>query len=68
MYYTDDPVADWDRYCADQERELEKLPKCEICGEPITDEYLYDIDGDLVCEECLKDNYRRSTDYYIKEN
>ena len=29
---------DAERYAAEQEEELEKLPKCECCGEPIRQE------------------------------
>lgn len=68
MYRTDNPLADWNIYCADEERELKKLPKCEICGERITDDYLYNIEGELMCEECLKNQYRKKTEDYIKEN
>ena len=67
MRYTDDPIADYDAYEAECAERLEKRPLCYICGERIQDEYLFEIDGDLICEECLKDNYRRSTDSYIDD-
>ena len=68
MYYSDDPIADFNRYEADQEEQLDKLPKCDICGEPIQDDYLYDIYGDIFCEECLKDKFRKNTEDYIDDN
>ena len=34
-----------DEYEAEQERKLNKLPKCDCCGQPITDDYFYNIDG-----------------------
>ena len=43
----------------EQEAKLENLPVCDCCGERIQDEYYYDIDGEILCEECLKENYRR---------
>ena len=58
IYRCEDPVLDWDLYCADQEQELEKYPKCAQCGEPITDEYMYEIDGEYYCEECMNDLFR----------
>jgi formylmethanofuran dehydrogenase subunit E len=64
MYYSDNPIADFDRYEADRERALSKLPHCCNCGEAIQDEYLYDIDGNLFCEDCLKSNYRKPTENY----
>lgn len=66
MYRTDDPLADYDRYCDEQERELDKLPKCDYCNEPITDDFYFEINGDIICEECLKDNFRKAVDDYIE--
>lgn len=65
--YTDDPVADAYAHDYEQETALEKYPVCSCCGEHILDDYLYDIDGDLICEECLNEYYRRSTDAYIDD-
>ncbi len=69
MFYTDNPVRDFERHDAEQERWLQSRPVCEVCGEHIQEEHLYDIDGDLVCEECLtkymNENYRQSTERYL---
>ena len=54
-------------YEAERERKLDKFPKCDCCGEPITDDYLYKIDGEFLCEECLNNKYREDTDDYIKD-
>ena len=67
FFRTDDPIADFNRYDEEQQNYLDKLPKCDCCGEHITDEYLYDIDGTLFCEECLKDEFRKNTDDYIED-
>ena len=67
MPYTDDPVADFNRWDAEQEDKLEKLPKCCLCDEPIQDDHLFDIDGDLFCEECMIENFRKSVDSYVTE-
>ena len=53
-------------YEAEQEASLESLPKCVNCGEPIQDDYLYDIDGDIYCEDCMKDEFRACTENYIR--
>lgn len=58
MYYTDDPLMDYSRYEADQERQLEQLPVCEDCGEHIQDETAFYINGEWICESCM-DSYRR---------
>ena len=67
FFRTDDPIADFNRYDAEQQNYLDKLPKCDCCGEPITDEHYYDIDGTFFCEECLKDEFRKNTDDYMED-
>ena len=53
MFYTDNPVADFNRYNAEQQRRLESLPECANCGEHIQQEDAVCIDGDYYCDECL---------------
>ena len=43
----------FERYDREQERRLSRLPVCNRCGEPITSEYAYDVDG-LWCEDCFE--------------
>ena len=57
MRITDDPVADFLCHDREQQRELERRPKCDICGEPLY-EFCYVIDGELICQECLDDNFK----------
>jgi formylmethanofuran dehydrogenase subunit E len=57
----------YDAFEQDRENELEKYPKCDLCDEPITDEYFYNIDGTFICEECLNSEYRIRVDDYIEE-
>lgn len=49
---------------ARQEAELKRLPKCEHCGERIQDDFLYEIDGSVYCEECMNELFRHSTEDY----
>lgn len=65
MYFTDDPVADYDRYCNEQERELQKLPICGYCHKRIMDEYCYEINGEHIHEHCMEENHRKSVDMLI---
>ena len=65
MFYTDDPIADYDNYSRELEEELNKLPICECCEEPIQDEYCYDLGGELHCEECFKKQFRRPVENYM---
>lgn len=59
MYFTDNPVADADRYENDREEWLKKRPCCSECGEHIQDEFAYYIAGDWICDECME-KFRKS--------
>lgn len=50
-----EPYEFWDRHCEQQERELAKYPRCSICDNRITDDYVVVINGELICEECLQE-------------
>ena len=65
IYFTDDPVKDHDRYQEEKDNQLQKLPKCSICDNHIQNDYLYEINDELICEKCLKENFRKSVDDYI---
>ena len=60
----EDNYSLWARHDAEQEAKLVRLPKCSHCREPIQDEYLYEINGELFCEACIEE-YRKPTDHYI---
>ena len=64
MFYSDDPAADYDRYCAEKEKELAKRPVCAWCGEYIVDDECYEISGELVCCDCI-DDCRRAVENYV---
>ena len=65
MYYTDNPLSDFARHDAEQQAQLDKLPKCSECGYPIQEEYCWEMNGEYICERCLKDNHRVSTEDVI---
>lgn len=65
FYRTDDPVKDAERYDAEQEAELKKMPKCSKCGEHIQDGYLFDIEDTLYCEECAYELFRKDAADYV---
>ncbi len=66
MMWTDNPVADAERYMAEQEEELKKLPVCDYCKKPIQDDYLYDLEGDIICEACMNKHFRKHTEDYME--
>lgn len=53
--WTDDPIADFNRYDSEQQKYLKKLPVCCGCGEPIQQDDAVCIDGDWFCDDCLND-------------
>lgn len=58
MPYTDDPLADFHAWDAEQSRQLERLPMCADCDNHIQDEEAYYINGEWICEDCMS-SYRR---------
>lgn len=47
---------------AKRERWLDKLPRCSECDEPIQEDYCYEINGEYICEHCMNDNHKVSTE------
>lgn len=68
---TGDPHRDFDAYENKKHESFIKLPTCDCCGERIVEDFLYDFDGELVCDECLtdyiSDNYKKNASAYIDE-
>ncbi len=60
--YIPDNYDMWASHDAEQEAELQKLPKCNECGEPIQGEYAYGSNGKYICEHCLEAYYRVSVE------
>lgn len=48
-----DPIRQAERLAADQDREMETLPKCVICERRIKDEVYVEHLDRCVCERCL---------------
>lgn len=56
----------WARHEAASERWLAKRPKCVCCGEPIQEDYLYEINDELICIDCMNTRYRKETEYFVE--
>lgn len=67
MDYVPDYTDLYEEYEAELDRQAEKLPECAYCGVRITDDYYYDIDGTILCEDCMNDEYRKNTDEYMED-
>lgn len=65
MYRTDDPNRDFDRWDREQATAIALLPRCCECDEAIQDEHCYEINGELICEQCLNENHRKFTTDFI---
>lgn len=50
-----EPYEDFLRKEPEEEKWLKTRPVCAWCGHPIQDEYAYEIDGELVCEDCIEE-------------
>lgn len=62
---TDNPVRDFDRWDRQREKALEQLPRCSECDKPIQDEYCYEINGELICPECMG-TFRKHTEDFME--
>lgn len=66
MFYTDDPVKDYDSYDAEQTTKFKQYPLCSYCCDPIIDDYLYEFNDELICEDCLNEHFRKPVDDYVE--
>lgn len=64
--YTPDNYDKWASHDAEQEKQLNRLPECANCGESITADHFFEIEGVQVCPDCMDSDYRRNTDEYIE--
>ena len=57
MTRTDDPAMDAEFYELEKQRmSREEIPECEVCGQRIEDDYYYQFDNWIVCQECLNEH------------
>lgn len=63
---TDNPIRDFERHDAEQQRKLDKLPRCTYCDRPIQDDVYFEINGECVCEECLNEHHRKAVEDYVE--
>lgn len=70
MYYTDDPVADFERYDRECIRHLRTRHLCSCCMETIMDDTAVKIGPRWYCPDCedeawakIRPEYLEATDY-----
>lgn len=66
QFRSNDPERDFQRDDDRKEAELEKMPVCSYCCQPIQDEKLCDIEGTLYCMECFEENFIKDVEDYIE--
>lgn len=68
MYFRNsDPLDDFDRYDLMMASREARLPVCDKCGHRINADIFFDIDGEILCEDCMHDEYSRSTEDYLRD-
>ena len=66
FFYTGDPHRDFDLHEAMLQRDLDRLPKCTYCEEPIQSEFVFVFMGKCYCEECLNYYHRIRVEDYVQ--
>lgn len=55
----------WVDHARALEAELDRHLVCECCGEPIQDDYVWEINNELLCEDCAKEKYSRCAEFFM---
>lgn len=60
MFYSDDPLKDFERHdaeqCAKQQRFIDSCPRCSKCGKPIQEDFAYFTFAEVwICDDCAGD-------------
>mgnify|MGYP007037194154 CR=1 FL=1 len=61
VYRSDDPARDLVQWQKEQQEWEDRLPHCDNCNE-VVDDYVFDIDGEILCIECMIAKYRRDVE------
>lgn len=65
VHRSGDPLYDLAMREKEQQEWEDSLPCCDCCGEKV-DDYVYDIDGEILCIQCMIEKYRRDAEDYLK--
>ena len=63
VFRSNDPVRDFAKWDREQQEWENSLPRCHSCRETV-DDYVFDIDGEILCIECMIAKYRREAEDY----
>ena len=56
----------WVAHDAEQQRQLDRLPKCDICDEAVQDEYCFQIEGTIICVHCMNEYFRKDVEDLVE--
>ena len=65
MYIPDNYDA-WEAHEMEQDEWLRRCPICTFCEQPIQDEKLFDINGELYHISCAEEEFMKRTEDYIE--
>ena len=54
-----DNYDQWAAHEAEQDKWLSERLVCEYCGQPIQEDYFYEINSEILCQKCLDRNFRK---------
>lgn len=57
-----DNYSMWKKHQGSQDAWLARRPVCSECGEHIQEDYYYLINDEIICPDCMEDNYKKSID------
>lgn len=64
--YIPDAYDLWEQHERKQQAELDRLPRCSECGEPIQDDECFVWGNEPICLQCLKDNHTKKVEDLIE--
>jgi formylmethanofuran dehydrogenase subunit E len=59
-----DVLDEFEKYDRELAAKEARLPHCEYCGQAIYETY-FDINGEIMCEDCLRKNYEYDVETYM---
>lgn len=61
-----DNYSRWEQHEQECENWRDSHPHCDYCGGHIQEDHLYDFCGEIICQECLDNNFKKRTDDYAE--
>lgn len=61
-----DNFSQWEFHEAKKEEWLRTRPVCEHCGQPIQEDWLFDVNGVLYHPACAAEVFERSAEDYVR--